>query len=97
MLHYTLYDTFCNRYISGLLKASPSFFLYLPGHLILVSHLLEIPQDTSLVTFEIAIQLGAICGGISLLKTTHAHFDATKLLVVGFIPTAIIGFWSTHI
>jgi undecaprenyl-diphosphatase len=62
------------------------------GHLILVSHLLEIPQDTFLVTFEIAIQLGAISAVVLLFWKRLMRISMLQKLVVGFLPTAIIGF-----
>lgn len=62
------------------------------GHLILVSHLLGIPQSSFLTSFEIAIQLGAISAVALLYWRSFFKLDIVKRLIVGFIPTAIIGF-----
>lgn len=63
------------------------------AHLILTSHLLQIPSSDFLSTFEITIQLGAILSVIFLyfqkiLKNKKLFYKA----VIGFIPTGILGF-----
>lgn len=63
------------------------------AHLILTSHILGIPFSDAIKSFEIIIQLGAICSILflytkKLLENTHL----IKNIIAGFIPTAIIGF-----
>lgn len=62
------------------------------GHLILASHLLGIPDSSFLTSFEIAIQLGAICAVALLYWRSFLNLEIIKRLAAGFIPTAIIGF-----
>ncbi len=62
------------------------------GHLILASHLLGIPDSAFLTSFEIAIQLGAICAVALLYWRSFLKIDILKRLLAGFIPTAVIGF-----
>lgn len=62
------------------------------GHLILVSKILNIPQTEFVKSFEIFIQLGAICSVIFLYwKTFLKGLKVWKPVVVAFLPTAILG------
>lgn len=61
------------------------------GHLILVSNLFGIPQTEFLKTFEIAIQLGAICAVVALYFKKFFDIEILKKLFVAFLPTAVIG------
>jgi|SRR3989338_6441535 len=61
------------------------------GHLILASKLLRIPDSDFLKTFEIAIQLGAILSVVALYWKSFLELEILKRLIVGFIPTGIIG------
>lgn len=64
------------------------------GHLILTSRLLQIPQTEFLKTFEIAIQLGAICAVVFLYwKKFVTRTDLIKRIFVAFLPTAFVGFF----
>lgn len=70
---------------------------YLPvsstGHMIIVSHLLRIPETEFLKTFEIAIQLGAIAAVFSMYwRTFLLDWEVGLRILAAFIPTAIIGF-----
>jgi len=63
------------------------------GHLILVSHLLGIPQTTAHKTFEVVIQLGSILAVVFLYKEKlFKDINLWKKLIVAFIPTGTIGF-----
>jgi undecaprenyl-diphosphatase len=62
------------------------------GHLILASHLLGLPQTEFLKTFDIAIQLGAILAVGVLYWRSFLRLEVLKKVVVGFIPTGVIGF-----
>jgi undecaprenyl-diphosphatase len=61
------------------------------GHLILASHLLGLPDGAFLTSFEIAIQLGAICAVLLLFWKSFLNIEILKRLLAGFIPTAIVG------
>lgn len=65
------------------------------GHLILTSSLLYIPQTEFVKSFEIIIQMGAICAIILLYGKFLLQAKSKKLLInllLAFIPTAILGF-----
>ncbi len=63
------------------------------GHLILTSHLLGIPQDTFIKTFEVAIQSGAILAvAIIYMERLLKDLETWKRIITAFIPTAILGF-----
>lgn len=85
----TLFDSFLLGIVEGITEFLP---ISSTGHLILVSHLLNIPQTDFLKTFEIAIQLGAICSVIFLFWRSFLNIEVVKRLLVAFIPTAVIGF-----
>jgi len=63
------------------------------GHLILASSLLGIEQTDVHKTFEVVIQLGSILAVIFAFKEKIFHsLELWKRLIVGFIPTAVLGF-----
>lgn len=61
------------------------------GHLIMTSNLLGLVQSDFLKSFEISIQLGAVCA--VLWETRRMFLDKTVLsrVIAGFIPTAVLG------
>lgn len=61
------------------------------GHLILASHLLHLPDSSFLTSFEIAIQLGAICAVVLLYWKSFLNIEILKRILAGFIPTAVVG------
>ncbi len=61
------------------------------GHMILASQLLHVTQNELLKNFEIIIQLGAICAVVVLYWRSFLNIEILKRLIVGFIPTGIIG------
>ncbi len=61
------------------------------GHLILTSNLLNLPQTEFLKSFEIIIQLGAILAVVALYWRSFLNIEMLKKLVVGFLPTGVIG------
>ncbi|MGE5041452.1 MAG: undecaprenyl-diphosphate phosphatase [Candidatus Levyibacteriota bacterium] len=62
------------------------------GHLILAAKLLSVPQTEFVKTFEIFIQSGAILAVLMLYgKDLLKKHDLLKKVIVGFIPTGIIG------
>lgn len=80
---------------AALLGAIEGITEFLPisstGHLILASHLLGLPDGSFLTSFEIAIQLGAICAVLLLYWRSFLDLEIIKRLLAGFIPTAVIG------
>lgn len=63
------------------------------GHLILASHLLQIPPTEFAKSFDIAIQLGAILAVVVLYwKTLLTKRKLWAPIISAFIPTAILGF-----
>ena len=66
------------------------------GHMILAGHFLGVNQDDDFVkTFEIAVQLGSILAVIFVLWRHLIHgLDVWVKLMIGFIPTGIIGFFA---
>lgn len=62
------------------------------GHLILAGQLLGLPSDDFVKTFMIAVQLGAILAVVVLYFRKFLDIEVIKRLIVGFIPTGIIGF-----
>jgi undecaprenyl-diphosphatase len=62
------------------------------GHMVLVSHFLKMEENTTLATFEIVVQLGAILAVVALYIKKLLKYEMIKKLVVGFIPTGVIGF-----
>lgn len=62
------------------------------GHLILTANLLGIAQDPFVKSFEVIIQLGAILAAVVLYaKTVLKQKDLIGKILVGFIPSAIVG------
>lgn len=61
------------------------------GHLILISHLMNIPQTDFLKTFEIAIQLGSILAMVAVYYKKIVDFKLYPKIIVAFLPTAIFG------
>ncbi len=63
------------------------------GHMILTSHLMGIADNPFTKSFEIIIQFAAICAVVFLyFGRIIKSRDSILKIVVGFIPTAIIGF-----
>lgn len=61
------------------------------AHLILTSHLLELPQTTDHILFEIAIQFGAISAVVLMFFKKFLSLLRLKKLAFAFIPTGIVG------
>lgn len=63
------------------------------GHLVLATHLMRIPQTDFMIAFEIAIQFGAILAVLYMYWKKIFTIATIKRLIVGFIPTAVAGFF----
>lgn len=84
--------TFFDAAILGAIEGITEFLpISSTGHLILASHLLGLPDGSFLTSFEIAIQLGAICAVLLLYWRSFLNIEILKRLLAGFVPTAIIG------
>jgi len=62
------------------------------GHLVLTAQLLQIPSSPFVSSFEIAIQLGAICAVVGrYLPRLIRDFHLWIRLIIAFIPTGLVG------
>lgn len=62
------------------------------GHLVLTSELLSISQTDFVKSFEIIIQLGAICAVLLLYtRKLQTHPRLIPKIIIGFIPSAVAG------
>ena len=87
----TLFQTAVLSVIEGLTEFLP---VSSTGHLILAANVLGIPQTEAQKTVEIAMQLGAILAVVVLYARMLLRERRTLLLIlVAFIPTAVIGFF----
>jgi undecaprenyl-diphosphatase len=78
--------------ILGIVEGATEFLpVSSTGHLILAGSLLHIPQTDFTKSFDIAIQLGAILAVVFLYWNTLGNREIWKRLVMGFLPTAVIG------
>lgn len=85
--------TYLESIILGVVEGLTEFLpVSSTGHLILVSHLLGLPQTEVLKTFEIAIQLGSILAVLVLFWRSFLNLEVLKRLLVAFIPTGLVGF-----
>ncbi|MCE9541638.1 undecaprenyl-diphosphate phosphatase [Candidatus Kaiserbacteria bacterium] len=83
---------FTQAVIMGIVEGFTEFLpVSSTGHQIIVSHLLALPQTDFLKSFEIVIQLGAILAVVVLYWRQFLNINILKKLIVGFIPTGIIG------
>lgn len=65
------------------------------AHLILTSHILNLPKDNFLTTFEVSIQLGAIAAVIYLYaKKLSQNIGLLKKSLVAFVPTGFLGIFA---
>lgn len=85
----TLFQSFVLGVIEGLTEFLP---ISSTGHLVLAQKIMGIEQSDFLVTFTIAVQVGAILAVIAFYWKELWDVALIKKLIVGFIPTGIIGF-----
>ncbi len=86
--------TYIHSIILGIVEGITEFLpISSTGHLMLASHLLNLPQTNFLKTFEIAIQLGAILAVVVLyFKKVFSSKSLFWKIGTAFLPTAVIGF-----
>jgi undecaprenyl-diphosphatase len=84
---------FFQAFILGIVEGVTEFLpISSTGHMIVTSKLLGIVQSPFLGTFEIVIQLGAICAVIYIYRhLLLGNIEVLKRVIVAFIPTGIIG------
>ncbi len=85
--------TFLHAIILGVIEGITEFLpISSTGHLILASNILKIPPTEFLKSFEVIIQLGAILAVVCLYWKSLWKIENIKKIIIGFLPTAIIGF-----
>jgi undecaprenyl-diphosphatase len=82
-----------NAIILGIVEGLTEFLpISSTGHLILTSHVLNVPQSDFVKSFEISIQAGAILSVVVMYwRTLFLDHQAVKRILVSFVPTALIG------
>lgn len=84
--------TLLHSLILGIVEGLTEFLpISSTGHMILASHFLKLEENTTLATFEIVVQVGAITAVIFLYFKKLFDIGMIKKLIVAFIPTGIIG------
>lgn len=85
--------TFLHAIILGVVEGITEFLpISSTGHLILAGNLLKIPPNEFVKSFEVIIQLGAIMAVVWLYWHSIWKIGNIKKIIVGSIPTAMIGF-----
>ncbi len=83
---------FLDAIILGIVEGFTEFLpISSTGHLILTSQVLGLPETDFLKSFEIIIQLGAIAAVIVLYFNSFFKAADLKKIIIGTLPTAIIG------
>lgn len=84
----TLLQSFLLGIVEGLTEFLP---ISSTGHMVLVQQIMGIEQSEFLVTFTIAIQVGAILAVVAMYFQELFSIALIKKLVIAFIPTGIVG------
>ncbi len=84
----TIFDAAILGIVEGLSEFLP---ISSTGHLILANHLLQLSETAFIKSFDIAIQCGAILAVVVWYWRSFLNIEILKRLVVGFIPTGVIG------
>lgn len=84
----TLFHSLILGIIEGLTEFLP---ISSTGHMVLVSHFMDMPKNAALATFEIVVQLGAISAVIFVYIKKLFELEMIKKLIIAFIPTGLIG------
>ncbi len=84
----TLFHSLLLGIVEGLTEFLP---ISSTGHMILVSHFLEMPKGATLETFKVVSQVGAIGAVIFVYFKKLFEIKMIQKLIVAFIPTGIAG------
>jgi undecaprenyl-diphosphatase len=87
--------TFLHAIILGIVEGATELLpISSTAHMIMVSHILHIPQTEFLTTFQIVIQLGAILAvAVYFWRRFFISWEIYRKLFIAFIPVMIIGFF----
>jgi len=91
----TIFDSFILGVVEGITEFLP---ISSTAHMIIVSKLLSLKQNSSNVAFEVIIQLGATLA-IILLYLNKIKIKEIKLwqkVILAFLPLAVVGFLARH-
>lgn len=81
-----------HSFILGIIEGITEFLpVSSTGHMVLAQILLSIKETDFMVTFDIAIQLGAILAVVVLYGKRFFDMALIKKLIIAFIPTGIAG------
>ena len=84
--------TLIQAFLLGIIEGVTEFLpVSSTAHLILASHVMHLGDSPFVKSFEIIIQLGAICSVVVLYWTKFWNWLIFKKLVVATIPTGVIG------
>ena len=84
----TIFDAAILGVIEGLTEFLP---ISSTGHLVMASILLHLQETNAQKTFDIFIQLGAICAVVVMYFRKFFDLELIKRLLVAFLPTGVIG------
>jgi undecaprenyl-diphosphatase len=86
--------SFIHTILLGIIEGLTEFLpISSTAHIDIVRSLLSIPADDFIKSFEIIIQLGAICAVIVLYgKKILSSYKYIRNICIAFIPTGVIGF-----
>ncbi len=87
----TIFDSIILGTLEGLTEFLP---ISSTGHLILTSHILNIPQTEFLKSFEIAIQLGSILAMVFFYVHKITDWKLYPKIIAAFLPTALVGLFA---
>jgi undecaprenyl-diphosphatase len=87
--------TFLHAIILGIVEGATELLpISSTAHMIMVSHILRIPQTEFLTTFQIVIQLGAILAvAVYFWRRFFVSWEIYRKLFIAFVPVMIIGFF----
>lgn len=88
----TIIMTIIQAIILGIVEGITEFLpISSTGHLILTTKLLGMESTPFVKSFEVIIQLGAILAVVVLYARRLMNIELLKRVIVGFIPTAVLG------
>lgn len=87
--------TFLHAIILGIVEGVTELLpISSTAHMIMVSHILRIPQTEFLTTFHIVIQLGAILAVAGYFwKKFFVSWEIYRKLFIAFLPVMVVGFF----